>query len=56
MKAVIVTFPDTTSLGQAPATRAPYLTATQTKAQVQRLVAQQQQPPFYLRRIPQVSR
>lgn len=51
MRAVVVTFPDNSSLGQAPAPRAPYLTVTQTAAQVQRVVAQQQQLQPYLRRI-----
>lgn len=51
MQPTIITFPDTTSLGQAPAPRAPYLTPTQTADQVKKVLAQQQALPPYLRRL-----
>jgi len=52
MRATVVTFPDSTSLGQAPVVRAPYLTGIQTVSQLRLLVAQQQQLSPYLRRLP----
>lgn len=51
MRPVIVTFPDQSGLGQAPAPRDPYLTHSQTAAQIRLITAQQQQLPLYLRRI-----
>lgn len=50
MRPVVVTFPDHSSLGQG-AVRAPYLTVSQTVAQAQLALAQQQLLQPYLRRI-----
>jgi len=48
MRPKIVSFPDTSSLGQGQV-RLPYLTPSQTAAQILRHQIQQQRPPVFLR-------